>query len=759
MSSSRKPGRLAALVSAIVLALSPIAHLAASTDFDPKFNPSLNITKSTGEIRIDGILDDAAWMGAGRADNFVERSPGENLRPDVATEAFITYDTDRLYVAFRCYDDPAAIRATMCQRDQFENDDAVAFLLDTYGNSAWAYEFFVNPYGVQKDHLWSNIIGDDPGFDMIWESAASITDSGYQVEIAIPFAGLRFPSSDSQIWRVDFWRDHPRKSLKQYSWAAYNHDDQCWVCQWGTLSGIADVKPGKGLEILPSMILSQEGNMVEPLGLNSPIAEGRGDADLSIGAKYSISSTATLEGSYNPDFSQIETDEAQIDINSTIALFYPERRPFFQEGSDIFLTLFNSIYTRAINDPQFAAKATARTGRFSLGAISAYDENTPYIIPLEERTVIVNTGKSAVNIFRGSRAFGEDNHVGLIVTDRRFDGRGHGTILSVDGDLKLSPTYGLVGQYIYSTSEEPLDSLSIEAFEGETFDSGKHTAALDGESYSGNGFITQFRRRARAWNFTLNYDQVDPSYRTQTGYDPWTNYRNFTAESRYNIYPSKGLFERLTPNASWENRWNYEGQRKWIRFIGGLEGSLRLAQTQFALYINRGEERWRGILFDKLWNVHFETSSLFTNNLGYELSAEYGRGVAIGSLQKGNQTFLAGGLLLKPVDRLIIEPSLDYAQSRDPETDEELFEQVIARTRIRFQFNRELSMRFVAQYNNRFDVWNIDPLITYRISPFSVFYAGSVHNLSKLRDDFDGRQGWKETSRQFFIKLQYLFRA
>ena len=166
----------------------------------------------------------------------------------------ITYDDKNLYVAFVCTDDPSAVRATMCQRDQFQGDDAVVVLLDTYGDATWAYEFFVNPYGVQKDYLWTNIVGEDPGYDLVWNSAAQITPSGYQVEMSIPFSSIRFPNRDVQTWKMDFWRSHPRESYHQYSWAAYDRNEQCWPCQWGTVNGIRNVRPGKGIEILPSMV-------------------------------------------------------------------------------------------------------------------------------------------------------------------------------------------------------------------------------------------------------------------------------------------------------------------------------------------------------------------------------------------------------------------------------------------------------------------------------------------------------------------------
>ena len=223
--------------------LSPIPS--SAVEFNPILKPEMEIRRTGNHIKIDGRLEDGEWSDAGHTVNFVETDPGKNLEPQVKTEAYVTYDDDNFYLAFRCHDDPALIRATMCQRDQFVDNDAVFLDLDTYGNASWAYELFVNPYGVQKDYLWSNVHGDDSGFDLIWESAASITDSGYEVEMAIPFTSLRFPSKDVQNWRIDLGRKHPRETYRTYTWTAYDYDDQCWACQLGSLKGIQNVKPGK----------------------------------------------------------------------------------------------------------------------------------------------------------------------------------------------------------------------------------------------------------------------------------------------------------------------------------------------------------------------------------------------------------------------------------------------------------------------------------------------------------------------------------
>ena len=746
-------------ISAITIIFSSTAPLWAG-EFTPVFNPTLEIERLNSTITVDGKLGDSGWQHASRADNFVERFPGKNLEPPVRTEVAVTYDDDFLYVAFNCHDDPSKIRATMTQRDQLEGDDAVVLLIDTYGNAAWAYEFFVNPYGIQKDNLWSSITGEDPGFDLIWKSAATITDSGYQVEMAIPFSSLRFPNRESQTWKMDFWRDHPRERQKQYSWAAYNYDNQCWVCQWGTVSGIENVRPGRGLEILPSVVGTQAGHLTDLSSPDSRFDNQDARAELSLGGKYALTSDMTLEATYNPDFSQIEADAAQIDVNSTISLMYPERRPFFQEGSDIFRTLFNSFYTRTVNDPQIAAKLTGRVNRSSLGFMSAYDESTPYVIPLEERGIIVNTGKSAVNVLRGTRSFGDNNQLGFIVTDRRFEGGGdgYGTVVAIDGDIKLSQKYSAIGQYVMSYTRELNDSLLSAGLEGIEFDHNKHTAVFDGESYSGDAVIAQFRRQARAWNFIVDYDHVAPCYRTETGYDPWNDYRNFFVYSEYNFFPARGIFEYITPQANFDNRWNFDGEKKWTHYTVGINNTLRIAQANFGASCHWGREKWGGIEFDKLWTIELFGGTRPNRTLGFEFYAHYGPNVARWLLEKGNETSVYVGFEFKPIDRIIIEPTLNYLKSTNIDTGVELFKQTIGRTRIRCQVNREFSVRLVTQYDDYDNNWEIDPLLTYRPSPFSLFYVGSTHDITQLTDSIDNRKVWQQTSRQFFMKLQFLLR-
>ena len=756
--------RLLLLMATIILVLASTSFwvtVMAQTTFEPSIRPRIDVKKTTSSIKIDGHLDDEGWQRASRAANFTERNPGEMTKPEVETEVLITYDDDRLYVAFICQDDPCTIRASMTQRDQFEGDDAVALQIDPYGDASWAYTLRVNPYGIQGDQIWTSIGGDDSGFDLIWESAAQITDSGYQVEIAVPFTSMRFPSKDVQQWKIDFLRDRPRESFCQYSWAAYDRNEDCWVCQWGTIDGIANVQPGKGFELLPSIVATHSGALEDRNDPASWHSDRNITDEYSIGAKYSISSNMAAEATLNPDFSQIESDADQIDINTTIALFYPERRPFFQEGSDIFRTLFNSFYTRMVNDPQYAVKLTGRTERNSIGFLSALDENTPYMIPLDEKSIVKNTGKSYVNAIRILRTIGEDRQIGLIATDRRLEGGGSGTIVALDGDVRLTRSLSVDGQYVLSHTTEPDEAGATAGLDSVFVNDGRISAVFDGQSFTGTGLITRIKNFTRNMALILTYDQVSPSYRTETGYDPWVNYRNLKLYSARHFYFKDGLFERISPVIETQARWHFDGNRKWAQMDVRLVNYLRLAQTKLRLIYHRSSESWFGQKYTDLWSFRTELGSRLCDEIGYQLNVSHGTGVAISARTIGKEISVDASLDLKPIDRMIIEPSFEYSRSTNVATGDELYSGYITRTKLRLQVNRDVSLRLVVQYNDFRRTWDVDPLITFRLNPFSAIYAGMTSDFQRMEIvTADDRYTYSTRllSRQFFLKLQYLFR-
>ncbi|RKX19935.1 MAG: hypothetical protein DRP51_06555 [Candidatus Zixiibacteriota bacterium] len=756
--------------------------IALADDFVPAYYPTLEVSKLSGEIKIDGELNDSGWENAAKADNFAEHSPGDQTKPPVNTEAFITYDENKLYVAMICYDDPSIIRASFCERDRgIGADDNICLLIDTYGDASWAYELNVNPYGIQADAIWSQNGGEDNSYDLVWESAGKITDSGYQIEAAIPFSSLRFPNKAEQVWKIDFWRNHPREVRGQYSWAAYDRDEPCWPCKWGTVTGIRDVRPGKGIEILPSVVGYKAGALSGngTPGSSYNFLNGKADGDYSLGGKYSVSSNITLEATYNPDFSQVEADAAQIDVNSNFALSLEEKRPFFQEGSDLFKTIFDAVYTRSINNPEYAAKVTARVDRTSIAYLLARDENTPMLLPFEEysRFLSDGAGKSVSNIIRFRHSIGENSHMGMLMTDRRLDEGGSNTVISADGKLRLFKKYSFDFQGLVTQTTEPnkawlndqfrwCDTIVTgidTTFSDIMFDNNRHTTRLDGEKFWGHAYWAGIHRETANSYMNITYLEKNPRYRADNGFQPSNDIRSIRSFGLYHFRFDKGLFERLTPSYMIGHQWNFakEAKDKFIEFA--LEGNLRFAQTNFHAFYRRQAEKYGGADFDNVWMIHNCIHSRPSALLAFGGAINYGNEIARDDMVMGREISTSFWIDIKPIDRLLIENNYNYVKSNNLDTGERLYEGYILRSRWNLQLSKGLTFRLIGQYNDFSKSYDLDPLLTYRLNPFSMFYIGSTFDYGEFNTYNDEEQedingcSTRMASRQFFMKLQYLF--
>jgi hypothetical protein len=750
------------LVPLLVLLLAVVSD-PVSASFVPVPQPRLEISPVPGQIHIDGILDDSGWQDAARVGQFVERYPGDQTKPPVETEVYAAFDEERLYVAFVCHDDPVTIRATYCERDKIQNDDNVRLCLDTYGNASHAYIFYVNPYGIQGDAIWVNGAGEESSYDLIWESSGLVTDSGYQVEMAIPFATLRFPQDEQQSWRVDFWRNHPRETQAEYAWTAYDRDENCWPCQWGTVTGIAGVQPGRGIEIAPAFVafragqLSGEGDSESPYRFDYDDPEG----ELSLWSKYTVSSTTTVEATVNPDFSQIESDAGQIDVNTTYALYYPEQRPFFQEGSDLFRAAIFSVYTRSINDPEFAVKATVRGRKTSVGFLAARDRNSPYILPGREGSNLVLAGKSTSNILRVKHSVSEGSYLGLIATDQRFDDGGGAFALTQDGRFRLSPTVR-ANYHIMASHTRELDdtTLTAQISNPEELMNDRYTRAFDGESYWGYFLLGNLRWWTSTWNASLQFQESNPTVRQPNGLFRQTSYRYIGSVIGYFHRLPAGLFETINPHVNLETEWFYDGQPHYKAVKLNLWTRLRYAQASFYSTYYRGNEFFSGRQYDNIWHLYQDGSVQLGDILQLTGSVKYGHEIARRYVCLGKNLDASLEATLKPHDRLIFDQSLNYARSRSVNTGEELYEGYIYRSRLNYQVSTPFTARLVVEYSDFEDRLSVDPLLTYRVNAFSVLYVGMTSNYKKMSDlDPDGgsTESNRLESRQIFAKLQYLF--
>ncbi|MBE0565551.1 MAG: carbohydrate binding family 9 domain-containing protein, partial [Krumholzibacteria bacterium] len=719
--------------------------------------PTLEVDRAPGAIVLDGVLDDPGWRGAPVATHFAEHNPGDQVQPPVRTEAFMTYDDEHVYVAFRCYDDPAQVRASFCKRDNIFQDDVVFLCLDTFGDGTTGYEIAVNPYGIQGDLFFSAAGGEDIRFDLVYHTAARIDDQGWTAEFAIPFRSLRFPDRPEQVWRVDFWRNHPRAVRTQASWAAYDRDESCWPCQWGTVTGIRDVKPAAGLELIPAFTANQAGGRADA---DRGFANGDLMGEPSVTAKYALSSNAVAEATFNPDFSQVESDAAQIDVNTNFALFYPEKRPFFQEGADLFATWFEAIYTRSINDPSAAGKLTGRNGATSFAVLSAYDMHSPLILPFEERSAFISNGKSLSNVVRVKRELAAQTHLGLVATDRRYDGGGNGSLVGLDGRLRLDSRTRLEAQYLHSFTSEPDDTTLTPGLGDLTFDDGRHTAAFDGESFGGHALYGGFVRNGRDWSLSARYWDRSPAFRAENGFEVRNSYRQGTASTEYVFrFDDSEVWKFLAPGAQASRSWNYDGIVKDEAVQVWLQGSLRVAQLGWHAQYRADAERFAGRDYRGLDQWHICANARPSDLLALGGSANYGHRVFYGAAEIGRQEDYSFWCDLKPLDRLLLESSVMWSRSRHLDSDQEYFDGWVMRSRLGLQLTRELSLRLVLQYDDFRSLWEADPLVQYQLNPFSIFYVGSTRDYRLLAPGGADDESWRLVDRQYFLKLQYLFRV
>ncbi len=414
------------------------------------------VPKIDDQIRIDGLLDDPGWKEALVLEIGVEVRPGENIPAPVRTQVSICFNDRMLFAAFRAFDpNPGAIRARYSDRDRLWNDDWVALVLDTFNDERRSFEFYVNPLGIQADSIETGNEGGGPQWDAIWDSAGRIDGEGYVVEIAIPFSSLRFqPTGGEQTWGFDAVRNYPRLVSHVIGLFPRDRSNNCYLCQADKIRGFSGASPGRALEFDPtiSAIHSEE---------RDPFPDGsfhEVDSTIEPGltARWGVTPNLNLSATINPDFSQIETDAAQLDINTQFSLFYPEKRPFFLEGFDYFQTPLNAIYTRTLANPIWGVKVAGKIGPSAIGFFSVRDEVTNLLFPATEGSSSTQwDAQSTGTVFRYRHDIGASSTIGALITDREGDGY-FNRLYGADLDLRFTPKDTLLLQVLESKTKYPL---------------------------------------------------------------------------------------------------------------------------------------------------------------------------------------------------------------------------------------------------------------------------------------------------------------
>ena len=321
-----------------------------------KAQDSYDLIKSEpNSIIIDGKINKEEWKNAKIVDLDLEIEPSYNTKANVKTTGYITYSDNYLFVAFYAYGNPSNIRSAIRQRDDYGmwNDDVVLIKFDTYRDARNNILLASNPFGSQYDVKGIDALTDeeryDGSFNINYESSGTIVEDGYNVEMKIPFSSLPFPNGTNQKWHFNMFRKYYDENSNEIGLSneRRDRDNPCEVCQVTKLLIINNINIEKKIELLPYV----SGNFVGDYETNTnSLKYSKPSGNAGTGLNLDITKNTSIEVTINPDFSQVEADVTQIDINSAYALLYPEKRPFFNRGSDLVKFSDGAFYSRSINN-------------------------------------------------------------------------------------------------------------------------------------------------------------------------------------------------------------------------------------------------------------------------------------------------------------------------------------------------------------------------------------------------------------------------
>ena len=503
------PRPAVAFLLVAVLASLPLAPAAGAQD-QPKpariESARFEVPRASAPIKIDGVLDEEAWAAAPRIPLPFEWQPGDNVPAPVETECLVTYDLHNLYVAFRCFDpDPKKIRAHLMDRDDTDTlilDDHVSFMVDPFNDERRGFQFRVNPMSVQADANFSELEGyEDFSWDAIWRAKARITDWGWAVEVAIPLAQLRFRKSGGpQTWGFEAERSWPRDARHRMISHVRSRNVNCILCQFNKLTGFEGIAPGENIEIDPTFTAGRTDRMDMAGYPDAPLDRGKPDYEPGVTAKWGVTPNIILNAAVNPDFSQVEADVAQLAINRRFALYYPEKRPFFLEGADFFLTPIPAVFTRTVTDPLWGAKMTGKTGRTALGFFAAQDEMTNLVIPSNQGSSSAFLDQDAYGgVFRLRQDVGKMSTLGVLYTGRvGTDYFNH--VAGADGFLRLDQKNSIIFQFLHSETDYP---LALAEGSGQSAD-----------RFGGNAVHLEYQYWSRSWLVDALYLDRSPGFRS-----------------------------------------------------------------------------------------------------------------------------------------------------------------------------------------------------------------------------------------------------
>jgi hypothetical protein len=706
------------------------------------------IKRTTGHITVDGHIKEKAWEDAAVVEVNLEIFPGESTEAPVQTRCFIVYDDTNLYVGFKADDpNPRQIRAHLSDRDSILADDMVAIFLDTFNDENRAFAFFCNPLGIQMDQISSDGgTTEDPSWDAIWDSAGHINEKGFEVEMAIPFRSLQFQRlTQGQTWGVGLLRNWPRSQLHQIANFRHNRNNSCFLCQFPKFTGIQGAAPGKNIELDPTLTAVQtDARKNFP---TDPLTKVDSKMELGISGRWGFTSNLNLSATVNPDFSQVEADAAQLDINTQFTLFYPEKRPFFLEGTDFFSTLIGGVYTRTLADPSWGVKVSGKEKKNALGFFISRDEITNLIFPGAEGSTDTTLDQGAMAaVLRYRRDLGSSSTLGILVTDREGENY-YNRLAGVDGLLRFSKSDTLRFQVLGSSTRYP-DSTARE-FQQKIGDITGYAAHLS------------YLRQARTYGWEIRYEDFSPDFRADLGFIPQVNYRNGTLGLNYVHWGKAGAFLSFF-EARGQAHQTLDHSGDLLEREASLQVELEMPlQTIFKVTAGVRKKIFNLVPFNQdFMEIYFKTQP--SGKLYLQCRTKIQDEIDFKHTRPGKLLSIEPKTTLNFGKHLVT--SLSYSYSYLDVQGGRLYSAHLLQGRLVYHFNKRAFLRGIIQF------WDISRDITlyssaaepksetlftqflfsYKINPRTVLFLGYSDNYLGLVD-----VDLKQQNRTFFLKIGY----
>jgi len=713
---------------------------------------------------LDGIISDSEIDNAKTIDIVYEHEPGYNTTPSYETKTYLKYTDTYLYVGFRAYRDE--VKADIHPRDNFSlfEDDFANIHLDTYGDARNNIGLTSNLFGSQADGIridtndWTRGNGSGWSLDANFEyqSLGRYTDFGYEVEFIIPFSSIPFPMGKVQRWKIKlstYYRDNTKQGVTAQVFSSkLDRDNSCMLCQNNHTIVMSDIKVDRVFNLLPYVgtnIIGNREKYYDRVNYETP------KLNYGLGINLDLNKNLSIEGTINPDFSQVEADVTKIDINSPTAINYPEKRPFFNRGIDLFNYSLDVFYTRSINNPSFASKILNQGKKSRLYVLSAVDKNSPYLVPTHYESFSGVGGKSFNNVIRYEHLVNQNTRFGGLLSNRLYEGDAYGNLIGLNGIINFSRSWKIRFEFFKNSNQEPVaDWIDSE----KTF--ADYTVKLDGEKFAGHAFYSELRRETLNWRSFIRYTNISPTFRSDLGFITQNDVKKYEIWHGYYSFPNTQLIKNYRLSAKYDREYNYDNSLK-MSAIQAYFTFLTVYNTN--VFYNYEYDFYNSHLmsdFKDYINHYSRLSSRPFEFMDIQMSYAWGKDIAYREAipKLGIRSNLDFKMAVNINNNLRLTPSINFEKLKKIDSEEYFFDGYIARLDFRYQFNTAFNFRVISEYNEFSDKFFVQPLISWRPNPDTIFYFGGNQNYVDEFIDYNS-PNYMVNKTQLFLKFQYLIKS